>query len=256
MLARFGSLGLVGYFEMANRLVSQLRQLLVASNQVLVPVFAGLQETSMERVREMYLESYRVMAYLAVPFFAIIAVAVPWISWFWIGRYEPAFVVIAELATIALGVNTLVVPAYFANLGTGELRWNTISHAAIGVLNAALGYGFGLWIGGLAVVAGWSLALILGSAMLPIAFHRCHGLGLGELFPRGGRIAMLVMVAIAALGIGVASGWGPWQRSAQLAALALSAFVPVAAMPAWRHPLRRRLLFMIGNRISRDVTPV
>ena len=241
MLARFGGLGLVGYYEMASRMITQLRGLLVTANQVLVPVFAGLQETSTGAVRAMYLRSYRLMAFLAIPFFALVAAAVPLVSWLWIGRLEPEFVWPAALLAIGWGLNTLVVPAYFANMGSGDLRWNTISHLVTAALNVALGWGLGALAGGLGVVVGWTMAIALGSLVVPLAFHRSHGVPAGELLPADLRPLAAVAVLLAALAWAFGAGLLGGAPGPAGAAGALGLFAAGTAIPAWRHPLRGRL---------------
>ena len=54
LISHFGTIAAVGYFEMASRLVQQLRSLLTAGFQVLIPVIANYHETASGRVREVY----------------------------------------------------------------------------------------------------------------------------------------------------------------------------------------------------------
>ena len=70
LLSRYGGLAMVGYYEMASRMVLQFRIMIVSANQVLVPVIAALQETAPDRIRTIYRESYRLIVYLSVPLFA------------------------------------------------------------------------------------------------------------------------------------------------------------------------------------------
>ena len=53
LLGKYGGPEMVGYFEMANRLVMQFRALIVSANQVLVPMLAGLYETNPKLVKEL-----------------------------------------------------------------------------------------------------------------------------------------------------------------------------------------------------------
>ena len=245
MMARFGTLDLVGYFEMSGRIVSQLRGLVVGSVQVLVPVIARVQEGPRDQVERIYIRSYGLVAYLAVPFFGLIAAGVPLLSWYWNGSLVPAFVVVAELTTLGWAANSFIVPAYFANLGTGNLRWNTISHLAIGALNLLLGLVLGVAGGGVGVVAGWSLALILGSAVLAVGFSRTNGIPLGHLLPAGTLLPAVVALCVAIAGTLVASGVGPWRSSWQLALIALLGCGAAMGAVVWAHPERRALLQLL-----------
>jgi O-antigen/teichoic acid export membrane protein len=256
LISRFGGLGLVGYYEMANRMVMQLRSLLVTSNQVLVPVFAELKETSLDAVRAMYLRSYRLMAFLGLPFFALVVAAVPLVSWLWIGRLEPQFVGPAALLALGWGVNTLVGPAYFASMGSGDLRWNTASHVVTAVLNVALGWALGALLGGLGVVAGWALASVLGSLVVPLAFHRSHAVPLGELLPADLRPLAAVAVLLATLAWAFGAGLLGGTPGPAAAAGALGLFAVGTALPAWRHPLRARLVEAVLAAKAGRVEPV
>ncbi|OQW89639.1 MAG: hypothetical protein BWK78_07500, partial [Thiotrichaceae bacterium IS1] len=61
--------------------------------------------------------------------------------------------------TIGWAINNLSAPAYFTYLGTGQLRWNTVGHVLIAVLNGILGITLGIWFDGMGVVIGWVVAL-------------------------------------------------------------------------------------------------
>ena len=50
LLSRYGSISMVGYYEMANKMVQQVRSLIVSANQVLVPEFARLNQLNPEKI--------------------------------------------------------------------------------------------------------------------------------------------------------------------------------------------------------------
>jgi len=90
LLSKFGGLSMVGYYEMANRMVQQFRALIVSANQVLVPAIADLQENNPEKIRSVYLTNYNLLFYLALPLYTLIIISTPLISEIWIGHYENA----------------------------------------------------------------------------------------------------------------------------------------------------------------------
>ncbi len=61
MLARFGGLGMAGLYEMASRMIGQLKALLVTASQALVPAIADLHEKEPETVQKLYDNSYRLI---------------------------------------------------------------------------------------------------------------------------------------------------------------------------------------------------
>lgn len=241
LLAKFGGLAMTGFYEMASRMLMQLRGLLVAPNQIVVPVIAQIPPAEAARVDALYRDTYRLQAYLALPFYGAIAASLPAVSRLWIGHLEPTFLVFAALLTVGWWLNGYINPAYFANLGLGRPGPNTWSHAAMGVLNVALGLSAGLACGGVGVVAGWIVALVLGSSIVLIEFHHARRLSLEDALPRDN--AGLALACLAA----IAAAWGVQTLLAdRLPALLTLCLVGVAfggliAYPAWRHPMRHRL---------------
>src|SRR4030066_1313189 len=115
LLSKFGNLSMVGFYEMASRMVLQFRAIIVSANQVVVPTIADMTENAPEKIRAFYLRSYDLLFYLALPLFSLLIICAPIISEIWIGYYERVFVFSAILLSIGWFLNTLAVPAYFAN---------------------------------------------------------------------------------------------------------------------------------------------
>ena len=162
LLSKFGSLSMVGYYEMASRMVQQFRALVVSANQVLFPAIADLNERDPEKVASVYRTSYQLLFYFSLPLYSLIIVSLPIISAVWIGHYEKIFFSFGVLLTIGWFLNTLSAPAYFVNLGTGDLGWNVGGHVVIGVLNAIFGLLLGIYFGGTGVVIAWVFSLVFG----------------------------------------------------------------------------------------------
>lgn len=243
LMAKFGGLSAAAYYEMASRMVLQFRLLLVSANQVMVPQVANLHEKAPESIRRVYLDSYRVIFFLSLPLYAGIAAVAPLASKLWIGHYDERFVGYARLLAAGFLLNNLSVPAYFVNLGTGLLRWNTWAHVVIGILNVILGYSLGLAFGGAGVVGGYVLSLVTGSGLIVFGYHRDHGIPLLELFPHESK-----GVFFACCG-GLLMGWAIFHFSALpkegLTGVGLSLIVWIIAIaPAlWTHPLRKTISY-------------
>ncbi len=196
-LTKFGSLSVTAYFEMANRMVTQFRALVVSANQVLVPKIAAVHETSPEQIPQLYGYSYRVVFFLVVPLFALLVAAVPLIGFVWIGHEQSDFVFFGVVVTLGYLINILSGPAYYMNLGTGALRWNVLSHAALGLLTAILGYVFGVFWGGRGVVIGSIIALILSSMITIWGTYKDQKIPFRDLIPDDSR--WLLVSACAAI---------------------------------------------------------
>lgn len=242
LLSRFGGLAAVGYYEMASRLVRQLRSVIISANQVIVPAVADLQERSPGTLASVYRDSYRLLFYISLPLYSIVVVLAPAISEIWIGRRESVFVLFTVLLAAGWFVNTLNGPSYFSNLGTGKLYWNTVSHVGIAVLNAILGFLFGRLYGPNGVVAAWVFSLAVGSLVVVVQYHLKHQIPLRELVP-GESLAMVLssvagMLVARALYNHLHSAW----NVIAVTAAVLASFSVIVVLPAWLHPMRRRLL--------------
>lgn len=167
LMSKFGGLAPLGYYEMASKLVLQMRAVIVESNRTVVPLVARLTEGSNYlELRRTYEMSFRLLLVVSATSYAIIVLCGPMISLFWIGRIEETFVAFLIFISVGWFLNTLAGPAYFHNLGTGYLKWNVISHVLIGVLNLSLGIPAGMLWGSSGVVIAFVISLAIGSMVI------------------------------------------------------------------------------------------
>ena len=238
LLSKYGGLSMVGYYEMANKLVQQCRSIIVSANQVLVPAFADLDERNPKKIRSVYLTSYNLLFYLASPLFAMIILCIPLISEIWIGHYERIFIIFGVLLSIGWFLNTLAAPAYFANLGTGDLRWNVIGHAIIGILNAGLGLILGFYFDGYGVAVAWIIAMSLGSAIIYFFYHHINGISFGELFPINSRVMFLFYSFLCVISFIIQRRIDVGVGSITLNSLLSLIFLLLVFIPFYLHPNR------------------
>ena len=169
LMSRFGGLESLGYYEMANKLILQGRAIIVEASRVMVPAIATLQEHDTVKATQLFMISYRMTFYVAVLFYGLLGISITTISMLWLGHYKATFVQFAGLLNVGWFANTLIGPAYFANLGSGKLRANMISHAIMGLCSLIIGIALGLNFGGVGVVVGTTAGLIAGSMFLLIS---------------------------------------------------------------------------------------
>jgi O-antigen/teichoic acid export membrane protein len=245
LITKFGGLSMAGYYDMASRMLMQVRSLIVSANQVLVPVVADLQETNPAHIRTVYRDSCRLLVYIAFPLYFIIIALSPIISELWIGRYESVFVLFSAMLSIGWLVNSLIAPAYFAYLGTGDLSWNVISHIAIGLLNAGLGFLLGTMYGGIAVVSAWVFSLIIGSCIIFISYHYKNKLPLTDPFPKENIAVFGASILGVFISIALYSFMHGIFAPLILLCTILVLYSATVALPIWRHPMRTRLSLWI-----------
>lgn len=249
LLSRFGGLSMVGFYEMANRMITQLRALIVSANQVLVPAIADLQERSPNFVQKIYKDNYYLMFYITLPFYSMIIILIPLISKIWLGHYENVFVIFSFLLAVSWFINTLSVPAYFSYLGIGELKWNTLGHIVSAVMNAGLGFIFGYFYGGIAVVIAWIFSSISSSVLIAVSYHFRYKIPLGELIPTQNRkIALACMFSISITFL-LYHQLGRYFNYINLTTFILLISFTIIIPFIWYHPMRKRLISLVTNEL-------
>ena len=246
LLTRFGGLEFTGYYEMANRLLLQLRSVIVSAFQALVPYVAGGMITT-TRLQNVYVSSYRLLFLAAVPYYSLIGVTLPLALTLWLGRFESKFVLTGAICLAGWSSNTMNVPAYFLYLATGRLRWTVLSHFAIGLLACALGtLGGWLW-GGLGVLGASAFALSLGSHVVPMAFHREYRVRVSELMPLGNVALLLVGISgvIAAVVVSVTEASEGLSHLTMATLLIALVDATLLAVLSWRDASRERLVNIV-----------
>lgn len=242
LICRFGALDMVAYFDMASRLLMQFRQLAMSSTQILTAMVADLSETAPDRIRSIYAEAFAMLAAASILGYAAVAICIPLISEMWIGRLQPEFITFALALAGATFVNTLSCPAFFANLGLGNVRENMVSLATHGISNAVLGTLLGSCFGGIGVVLGAALAMLLGSLVLIVSFGRTHHIRLAEIFPRANLSIMAAALAVVLVDYHLQHVLGARLGTPAVCAAALTLFASVVLPIAWYHPMRRAIL--------------
>lgn len=245
MLSKFGSVSMVGYYEMANRMIEQFRAIIVAANQVLVPVIAEVQENDPSQIRNIYRNSCRVVVFLAIPFMSMVAAAIPLISLLWIGELQDTFILFSFILIAGHIVSIMGGPAYFANLGVGRLKWNTVAIVVLGILNLAMGALLGSIYGGIGVVLAWTISLVVAHVLMVIAFHVSNGVPIIDVFPVENvwiaLTAMLCLAGSSALFQLMDGRSGLFLTAILILVLCASLFL----IPVWKHPMRVRLISLV-----------
>lgn len=257
MLAAFGTVSATGYFEMANRLAVQLRAFIVTAHTAMLPTLTDIGETAPERLRGIYDTSVRLMAFLLALLLPLLVLLAPLVSRFWLGAYEPVFILFAMMLFAGWFGTLAGNPAYVGYMGSGALKWVVRSHVATAVLNLVLGILLGAAFGGVGVVTGFVAALLAGSGVVAIAYSREHGSG--DWATVSGDTVVLMVAALAAMGAAVAVTyhWADTVEPWTLLAVCLALYAAVTAVPAWRHAARVQLSHWLRQYVaSRRTTHV
>lgn len=171
LLAYHTNLNSVAYFEMANRVVMQVRGLLTSANQVITPFYAKLQAIDTTKISHIYLRNVQLMALLGSALFATITAFGPMLSVLWIGHLEMQFLVFLCILSVGWFANVLCTPAYFANLGIAHLGPNVRGHFVIMLSVIVVGVSLGSWLRPYGSALAWPVGLLMGSIVINRGFH-------------------------------------------------------------------------------------
>jgi O-antigen/teichoic acid export membrane protein len=243
LMASFGGAAAAGYFEMANQVILKVRGFIVTANSAVVPHVAALSHRQPDRIADLYLENLRVLIFITLPVFTLLFAWSGAISWLLVGVYESQFVFLLGMLAVAWGANIFAAPAYFANLGSGNVSWNTVAHVTMGLLNAFFGWLLGSHYGAEGIVIAYAIALVSGSGILIAAFQKINAPGWRWvlLAEHSGLIFVCSIVVIL-------SWLSPLDLSlndftmATLGALSTPVLLFVAV---WLHPIRKKLFAWI-----------
>ena len=201
-MAKFGGPVSAGYFEIANQVVIRIRAVVVAANQAVVPVVTQLLESNNELLlKKFYLKNFRMLFVIVVTVFSIVFTTSNIIDLVVIGKDQPQFMFFLKISLIAWMINTISVPAYFMNMGTGYVYINTLSSIIMGTINFVLGVFLGTLYGAYGVMLAYFIALVFGSVYLLIAFQLKHDISLKLLMFREHLILISVSLFVLAFGL-------------------------------------------------------
>lgn len=184
LISKFGGLALLGYYEMAARLVNQVRALIVNANQVMVPVVAHTNSTNKEKLRELYNKSMSLIFFINVLLISFLLIFTPIISVLWIGFLEPTFIFSMIILSATMFVNILIGPAYFSCVGEGKLNLILKSQILIGVLNLILGLVLGYFFSGKGVIVSWAISVSISSFYLFYSYQKQNNIPLTNLITK------------------------------------------------------------------------
>lgn len=245
LFSRFGGLHSVGYYEMANKLIEKLRALLINANQVLIPVYATLQEKNTKDLADVYKMNSRVVMYVSVILYMLIVAMGSFISTIWIGHYVPFFVLSLILMSCVAFVNTVNGPAYFAYMGIGKLYWNLIGHILMAILCVAFGVLGGWFFNENGVLVGRFLSGTIGGLVVILAFHKESQISASAFFTKED----LELAIVCFLGV-VADVYLIKHFGSSIVSyiVGLMVYLAIIIYPAWRHPTRVQLISWALNR--------
>lgn len=198
-LAKFGGLAFTGYYEMATRLVNQLRGVIVNSVQSLLPVMVNFSINDPHQQKKLYKVTMNIVYAVSLMFFSLLLISSNTISSLWIGQIQPIFLYSVLILSLSSFSNLLCSPAYFAYIAEGKLNNPIYSQLIAALLNLIIGFALGHVFKGNGVVIGWAIAVCLGSFYLSYCYQKQYKIKPSDVFRKdwiGFSILILVIFYI------------------------------------------------------------
>jgi O-antigen/teichoic acid export membrane protein len=168
LLAKYGGLQFTGYYEMANRLIMQLRGVVTNANQSLIPLLVknNNDSVSVDNSNRIYKISFFCISIISLIMLTFPIIFSGFISQIWIGSQQLVFVNLLLLTVISVYINLLCGPSYFAFIAEGKLNPIIKAQVFIASFNVFFGFLLGYYFGGYGVAIAWLIAVIVGTVFL------------------------------------------------------------------------------------------
>jgi O-antigen/teichoic acid export membrane protein len=251
MLARFGGATAVGYFEVVNQLIMKIRAVIVTANQAIVPHVAVLAEREPRNLRRFYRTNVNMLVLFACPIFTLLVSWAGAFSWLLIGEYQIQFITLLWVVGSAWFFNIFSAPAYFMNMGTGNVKWNTLAHISMALVNAGIGWALGPQFGTLGIAFSYATSLATGAALVLYSTKRMpdHQNSSTTSVSHGCNQSHAPLL-LGCLVVILLSWWTPLHiEDSTYSNVFLGMFVPpvLLATLMWVHPLRKEVINLVKS---------
>lgn len=161
LINHYAGLSLLGLYELASKLVVQLRALLASAMMPLIPQFATHGGSMGEEDQALFRKMVRLVM-LAAAGIAVVAIAAsPILSWTILGRVEKELILLTAILAAGYLGNTISLIHYLQAQASGRMLWNIVGTFAIGAATLIFGPLLVPVLGPVAVVVGFALGLAL-----------------------------------------------------------------------------------------------
>lgn len=196
LLGRFSGLQSVAYYEMSNRFIMQIRNIIVNSNQVLVPVIASAKDETNNFASYIYIKSIQIISLVALIFTVITVVSAPYISFFWIGHFNKDFVLCTTILSVSMFFNIISGPSYFGNIAEGTLKPLLYQHAFLALGNVLLALSLSFFGISFGAVWAWGLSLFVSSIAMSVYYQNRKQILFSEIMTKKDSIILFYSIAL------------------------------------------------------------
>jgi O-antigen/teichoic acid export membrane protein len=180
----FGGVSLLAIFEIASKIVTQARAVLIAAATPLVPTFAQADQAENKNIRSLLKKSnFAIIGFSAVVYSAVILVS-PLLCFIMLDEIQEIFVV--NIVALCLGymINSYSAALYFYAQGVGILKWNILGQMVIAMGSLVFGSIMGLASDGKLTTLGLAIGISLGSIVAVSGNLKMSNFKFAEIFQK------------------------------------------------------------------------
>jgi len=159
LIANFSDLGTLGIFEMAYRMITQQRSVIVGVISTVLPSFAHLQIHNKIEFKKLYYNTKFIASTSALVAAVFVVSISPIISLLWIGDLNYQFISFSLILAPGWMLNTMAVPSYLSAVASGSMVNNIRSSAAAVILLVVCGWPLGANFGAIGAAFASSFAI-------------------------------------------------------------------------------------------------
>ncbi|MFU2511033.1 oligosaccharide flippase family protein [Pseudoalteromonas sp. ASV78] len=164
LIGYYADVKLVVFYEMASKLVSQVRMLAINGCQLLVPIISKMNVSEKTNSSsELTYDTFKILMPMSIIIFSGLFSISPLISYLWLGEVSNVFIYTLLLLVIGMIMNIPISPFYFANLADNKVTINLIGQFIISISNLVLSIALGSLFGFYGIVVSYVMAISIGS---------------------------------------------------------------------------------------------
>lgn len=174
LLSSFIGLVPVSSYDIASRVVQQMRQIPILIFNPLLPAVSEMQtRNDSEGIKKYYLNASKYLIVSLIPLFGFVGFFAKPLLEIWLGEGNDLAIVTLQIFIISNFLNLLTAPGYFVTLGIGRPQYSMYISIIGLVSNLILSYVFLRIFGYFGVVTGTVTALVGSSMIFLVLIHKC-----------------------------------------------------------------------------------
>ena len=173
LLSSFLGLAPVASYEVASRVIQQMRQIPILIFNPLLPATSEMEaRNDREGIVKYYCISSKYLIAFLVPLFGIIGLFADSLIRLWLGEGNDLAIITLQIFVVSNFLNLLTAPGYFVTLGIGKPQYSMYTSVVGLVSNLILSYIFLRIFGYFGVVTGTVIALTGSSLLFLVMIHK------------------------------------------------------------------------------------